>query len=85
LLVSKYGLTSEEGLLMVFVIAPIEKTPVAENAELAVKIAESLVPIQEVTELFVGSKCASLAEKPKVFFFLDFDAGTKVDGLSVCC
>jgi hypothetical protein len=31
LLVSKYGLTSEEGLLMVFVIAPIEKTPVAEN------------------------------------------------------
>jgi hypothetical protein len=69
---------------MVFVIAPIEKTLGNENAELAVKIPIELVPIQKITGLFVGSKCATYAEKPKVFFFLDFDAGKRADGPSVC-
>jgi len=68
---------------MVFVIATIEKTPDDENAELAVKILNELVPIQQLTGLFVGSKCATYAEKPKVFFFLDFDADLRADGPSV--
>jgi hypothetical protein len=79
-LVSLCGLSSEEGWLMVFVIAPIEKSLFGENAELAVKISNELVPIQQLTGLFVGSKCATYAEKPKVFFFLDFEAGKKTDG-----
>jgi hypothetical protein len=78
-LVSLCGLSSEEGWLMVFVIAPIEKTVLGENAELAVKISNKLVPMQHITRLFVGSKCATYAEKPKVFFFLDFEAGKKAD------
>jgi hypothetical protein len=82
-LVSKCGLTTNEGLLMVFVIAPIAQTQVDENSELAVKISEDFIPIQQITGLLVGSKSPSLAEKPKVFFFLDFDAGTNVDGPSV--
>jgi hypothetical protein len=65
---------------MVFVIAPIEKTLAGENAELAVKISNKLVPVQQLTGLFVGSKCATYAEKPKVFFFLDFEPGKKTDG-----
>jgi hypothetical protein len=68
---------------MVFVIAPIDKILNGENAELAVKIPNELVPIRQITGLFVGSKCASFAEKPKVFFFLDFDAGKKADGHTV--
>jgi hypothetical protein len=69
---------------MVFVIAPIGKTLCDENAELAFKIPNQLVPIQHITGLFVGSKCATYAEKPKVFFFLDFDAGKKFDAPGVC-
>jgi hypothetical protein len=69
---------------MIFVISPIENTLSEENAELAVKIENELVPIQAITGLFVGSKCAFFAEKPKVFFFLDFDAGKKEDGPAVC-
>jgi hypothetical protein len=65
---------------MVFVLAPIEKTLGDKNAELAVKMPNELIPIQELTELFVGPKCATYAEKPKVFFFLDYDAGKRVDG-----
>jgi hypothetical protein len=82
--VSLCGLISDEGWLMVFVIATIEKTPDDENAELAVKILNELVPIQQLTGLFVGSKCATYAEKPKVFFFLDFDADLRADGPTVC-
>jgi hypothetical protein len=81
--VSLCGLTSDEGWLLVFVIAPIEKTSGSKNTELAVKMPNFLVPIQQLTALFVGSKCASYAEKPKVFFFLDFDAGKKADGPAV--
>jgi hypothetical protein len=68
------------------VFAPIEKTPSDENAELAVKIEMELVPIQLLTGFFVGSNCATYAEKPKVFFFLDLllDDGKKVDGPKVC-
>jgi hypothetical protein len=68
---------------MVFVIAPIEKSLDGENAELAVKISNELVPIRQLTGFFVGSKCATYAEKPKVFFFLDYEAGKKLDGLRV--
>jgi hypothetical protein len=82
-LVSLCGLSSEEGWLMVFVIAPIEKSLDGENAELAVNISNELVPIHQLTGLFVGSKCATYAEKPKVFFFFDFEAGKKFDGLRV--
>jgi hypothetical protein len=69
---------------MVFVIAPIKKTLCDENAELAVKIEKELVPIKKMTGLFVGSKCATYAEKPKVFFFLDLGAGNNFDGPAVC-
>jgi hypothetical protein len=69
---------------MVFVIAPIEKTYGDGNAELAVEIAMGLVPIKKITGLFVGSKCATYAEKPKVFFFLDLGAGNNFDGPAVC-
>jgi hypothetical protein len=79
-LVSLCGLSSEEGWLMVFIIAPIEKSVDGEIAELAVKISNKLVPMQQLTGLFVGSKCVTYAKKPKVFFFLDFEAGKKVDG-----
>ena len=68
---------------MVFVIAPIKKTTVDVNAEIAVEIADELIPIQEITGLFIGTKCASFAEKPKVFFFLDFDSEQKEDGSTV--
>jgi hypothetical protein len=64
---------------MIFVLAPIE-TLGDENAELALKVPSELVPIQQLTGLFVGSKSVSFAEKPKVFFFLDYDAGKKIDG-----
>lgn len=69
---------------MVFVFAPIANTLVEENAELVVKIATEWVPMQQLTGLFVGPKCASYAEKPKLFFFMDLDAGKKVDGPAVC-
>jgi hypothetical protein len=69
---------------MIFVLAPIAKTSSDKNAELAVKIKNELIPIRLLTGLFVGSKCATYAEKPKVFFFLDFDAEIKVDGPTVC-
>jgi hypothetical protein len=82
--VSHCGLISDEEWLLVFVIAPIEEYLGDGNAELAVKIEEELVPIQQITGLFVGSKCATYAEKPKVFFFLDLDAANNCDGLSVC-
>jgi hypothetical protein len=85
LIVSVCGLTSDEGWLMVFVIAPIENTPGEENAELAIKIKNELIPIQQITGLFVGLKCASYAEKPKVFFFLDLDSEQKVDGRPSVC
>jgi hypothetical protein len=78
--VSLCGLISDEDWLMVFVIAPIKGYLVDGNAELAVKIEEELVPIQQITGLFVGSKCATYAEKPKVFFFLDLDAANNCDG-----
>ena len=84
-LVSLCGQVTNEGWLTVFLVAPIENSNEEdENAELLVKIDNKSVPIQDITGLFVGSKCASYAEKPKVFFFLDFDSGRKVDGLEVC-
>jgi len=79
--VSLCGLTSDEDWLLVFVIAPIKKShPCDGNAELAVNIGKELVPLQQMTGLFVGSKCATYAEKPKVFFFLHFEAWKKEDG-----
>jgi hypothetical protein len=78
--VAECGLISDEGWLLVFVIAPIKKTPDDENAELAVNLQTQLIPIQQITGLFVGSKCATYAEKPKVFFFLDLSGGVNVDG-----
>jgi hypothetical protein len=69
---------SDESWLIVFVLAPIERIGDG-NTELAVEISSQLVPIQHLTELFVGSKCASYAEKPKLFFFLDNEAEKKVN------
>jgi hypothetical protein len=65
---------------MVFIVAPIENTLGENNAELVVKIENELVPIQEITELFVSSN--SYAKKPKVFFFLDFNPGKYIDEVS---
>ena len=80
--VSLCGLISDEDWLLVFVIAPIKKShPGDGNAELTVEIGKELVTIQQITGLFVGSKCATYAEKPKVFFFLHFEAWKKEDGL----
>lgn len=83
-LVSVCGQVTNEGWLMVFVFAPIdERTLDEENTELVVKVKNELVPMQKLTGLFVGPKCASYAQKPKVFFFLDLDAGKRVDGPAV--
>jgi hypothetical protein len=82
--VSVCGVISNEGWLMVFIIAPIETISADENAELMVKVDKVLVPIKTIIGLFVGTKCPSYAEKPKVFFCLDFDAGRKTDGPTVC-
>jgi hypothetical protein len=68
---------------MVFVISQIDNAFSDEKEELVVNNENKLVPIQHLTGLFVGSKCASYAEKPKVFFFLDYDSGRKVDGSEV--
>ena len=68
---------------MVFVISQIDNTLNDEKEELVVRNENKWVPIQHLTGLFVGSKCASYAEKPKVFFFLDYYSGQKVDGYGV--
>jgi len=65
-------MAGDEGLLLVFVFAPIVSTNnVKSLSELAIIINGEAKSLGIFLSYFVGSKCASFAEKPKVFFFLD--------------
>jgi hypothetical protein len=67
-------MAGDEGLLLVFVFAPIVSTNVETLSELAIIINGRPKSFGIFLSYFVGSKCASFAEKPKVFFFLDPNA-----------
>jgi hypothetical protein len=67
---------SNEGSLFVVVIAPIEG--VEEKSATGLKVAlgeDGPVPIGHLTKNFITSKCATFAEKPKVFIFIDPEIG----------
>jgi hypothetical protein len=69
--VSNCGMAGDEGLLLVIVFAPIAPSNVTKNVELTTVIEKTAKSFGHFLSNFVGSKCASFAEKPKVFFFLD--------------
>jgi hypothetical protein len=72
LIVSRSGLMSNEGSLFVVMIAPIEGVEEKSSTGLTVTLVGGIrVPIGYLTKNFITSKCASFAEKPKVFYFID--------------
>jgi hypothetical protein len=71
-LVSHCGLMSNEGSLFVVVIAPIEGVEERNSTGLTVSLGgDTPVPIGHLTNNFITSNCATFAEKPKVFIFID--------------
>jgi len=63
---------SNEGSLFVVVIAPIEGTEERNSTGLTVALGRGIrVPIGHLTNNFITSNCATFAEKPKVFIFID--------------
>jgi hypothetical protein len=72
LLVSLCGLMSNEGSLFVVVIGTIEGFEERNSTGLTVALGgDTPIPIGHLTTNFITSNCATLAEKPKVFIFID--------------
>jgi hypothetical protein len=68
---------SNEGSLFVVVIAPIEGTEEKNATGLTVALGgDTPVPIGHLTSNFVTSRCATFAERPKVFIFIDPQVAT---------
>jgi hypothetical protein len=68
---------SNEGSLFVVVIAPIEGVDEKSATGLTVALGgDAPVPIGHLTNNCITSQCATFAEKPKVFIFIDPEVTT---------
>jgi hypothetical protein len=68
---------SNEGSLFVVVIAPIEGMEERNSTGLTVALGgDTPVPIGHLTNDFITSNCATFAEKPKVYIFIDPEVTT---------
>jgi hypothetical protein len=73
---------SNEGSLFVVVIAPLKGLEKKSATGLTVALGGAkTVPIGHLTNHFATKKCATFAEKPKVFIFIDPEVETNsMDG-----
>jgi len=70
-----------EQALVVCVMTKVCLGPPGSRGELCIKTADNnIIPIRNITNKFIGSRCRDLVDKPKLFFFLDF--GLQADHVS---